>query len=87
MKTIYNTYVVMESQKQCDRMRKLCLDNRLPIWINNSFVFSEEFGNQFYYTIDPYQDLFIYGFTILNNSEHKHEITEQEFIKLLKNTK
>jgi len=88
MKTIYNTYVVMESQEQCDRMKQLCLDNGLPIWdFETSFLFYKELSNQFYYTIDPTQTGFIYGFTVLMDSEHKTEITESEFIELLKNKK
>mgnify|MGYP003402789722 FL=1 len=41
MKTIYNTYVVMESQDQCDRIKQLCIDNNLPIWIFNKHLTDE----------------------------------------------
>ena len=37
MKTIYNTYVVTESQKQCDRMKQLCIDNGLDIHYDFDF--------------------------------------------------
>jgi len=84
MKTIYNTYVVMESQEQCDRMKQLCIDNGLPYSKGKEdFDYDELYGNQLYYTLLSTGD----GFIILYNSEHKIEITEQEFIKLLKNTK
>jgi hypothetical protein len=85
MKTIYNTYVVMESQEQCDRMKKLCIDNGLPIWNNFEFIFDKNVGNQFYNTIDPTTNNFSYSFTVLYHSEHSTQITEQEFIELLNN--
>jgi len=87
MKTIYNTYVIMESQEQCDRMKQLCIDNGLKMWIDGLFVYDKKCGNQFYNTIDPGQRGYVYCFTVLYNSEHKTEITESEFIELLKTTK
>lgn len=85
MKTIYNTYVVMESQEQCDRMKQLCIDNRLTYWKDYSYAF---------HYADKY-DVFSYAadsdmFFILASKEdvpESTEITEQEFIELLKNTK
>jgi len=87
MKTIYNTYVIMESQEQCDRMKQLCIDNDLKIWEDELFIFHKELGNQFYNTIDPGQNGYVYCFTVLYESEHKTEITEAEFIELLTTTK
>ena len=75
MKTIYNTYVEMESQEQCDRMKQLCIDNGLPIWNDiDAFTIEEDFGNQFF---KHHND-----FAVLFNSD-KIKITEKEFIKLL----
>jgi len=83
MKTIYNTYVVMESQEQCDRMKHLCIDNNLPIWIFFNFqpkcLFAAD--NSFhFYVIRAVEN-------ILKYRNKNTQITEQEFIKLLKNTK
>lgn len=82
-KTIFNVYVVMESQEQCDRMKQLCIDNGLPIW-DNEFAFewmdSEDifgcnYGKEFY--ILPHKSCM----------EYDIEVTEQEFIELLKEYK
>lgn len=78
MKTIYNTYVEMESQEQCDRMKQLCIDNGLDIWeYELSFTF-----------IDDYRlfEFAYFDFYVTNKLQEcsKQKITEQEFIKLLK---
>jgi len=80
-KSIYNTFIVMESQEQYDRMKQLCIDNGLPYWVESlGFIYNVLHGNQFYYT-----ELGIGGhFVILYNSEHTTQATEQEFIELLK---
>ena len=81
MKTIYNTYVEMESQEQCDRMKQLCIDNGLKIWFNkiafemingSNFCYSNSFSSNGDFGLYP----LLYG---------KQKITEQEFIELLKN--
>jgi len=73
MKTIYNTYVKMESQEQCDRMKQLCIDNGLPI----------DYG----FTIDckyfEYCSIFDEWNVWHYLDSAKTEITEEEFIKLL----
>jgi len=87
-KTIYSVYVPMESQEQCDRMKKLCLDNELTIWKRkDSFLFDSEYGNQFYCTLDPDAEGEINSFVILFSSEHTTKVTESEFIDLLKKHK
>jgi len=81
MKTIYNTYVTMESQEQCDRMKQLCIDNGLPIWdCSIGFVFIKDIS---YFSYSKVLNFAIYG----TYFEEEIEITEQEFIELLKNTK
>jgi len=83
MKTIYNTYVVMESQEQCDRMKQLCIDNGLPIWdnknvwkwIDNDDIFANNLGQEFFILADK--------ICVPKSSQ----ITESEFIELLKTTK
>ena len=79
--TIYNTYVVMESQEQCDRMKKLCIDNDLPIWDNpfgwHYFIFKIALSYNF-------NENEFYCFSVkspINSSKTK--VTEQEFINLL----
>jgi len=83
MKTIYNTYVIMESQEQCDRMKQLCIDNGLTIWEDEE-AFEYSYGNYpnnaFAFGIG---DEFYVGVYIGKNEQ----ITEAEFIELLKTTK
>lgn len=83
-RTIYNVFVEMKSQKQCDRMKRLCIDNNLPFWQESiGFIYDEEYGNQFYCT--PLSDANYQAvFGILYKSEHSLEVTEDGFIKLLK---
>lgn len=83
-KTIYNVFVKMESQEQCDRMKQLCVDNNLPFWDDViGFVYDKIYGNQFYF-VDSIEGNFEAVFSILYNSEYSNEVTEEEFIKLLK---
>lgn len=83
-KTIYNTYVLMESQEQCDRMKQLCIDNGLPVWGNKiAFEFQtkencfECCGNVFFVTSS----------NVIPDFTNKTQVTEQDFIELLKTTK
>jgi len=77
MKTIYNTYVKMESQEQCDRMKQLCIDNKLRIF-DSVFSFNLCKGTSYF----GYTQL--NGFAIYGNYLYGEiKITEQEFIKLL----
>ncbi len=82
--TIYNVYVEMESQEQCDRMQKLCIDNDLCIWYNPiafdfikeaSFVFNY-FEYEFY--VDSFKPIAM---------KNKTKVTEGQFINLLKKHK
>jgi len=83
MKTIYNTYVVMESQEQCDRMKQLCIDNNLPTWrffnFQSECLFAMDNGFHFY-VMRAMQN-------ILKYRNKNIQVNEQEFIKLLKSTK
>lgn len=83
-KSIYNVFIKMESQEQCDRMKQLCIDNNLPIWEHHiGFMYDEEYGNEFYST--PISDAnYKAVFGVLYKSEHSNEVTEKGFIKLLK---
>lgn len=83
-KSIYNVYVEMQDQEQCDRMKQLCIDNGLPYWVGGlGFSYNVLHGNQFYYTKLGSGGYFV----ILYNSEHETQVTEQEFIELLKKHK
>jgi hypothetical protein len=80
-KTIFNVYVAMTSQAQCNRMKAVCLENGLPIWdefigwiysdIRNKFGFVG--GGQFHIYKTNYND--------------KTQVTEAEFLELLKEYK
>lgn len=77
MKTIYNTYVVMESQEQCDRMKQLCIDNNLPICkAYDGFEFNEDY-HIFEFSFGNFEVWSNYGYD-------NKKVTEQEFIELLK---
>ena len=80
MKTIYNTYVVMESQEQCDRMKQLCIDNNLPIWIFNKHLTDESV----FAKIDDDFWVTDVELNIIDIKQEKTQVTEQEFIELLK---
>jgi len=73
----------MESQEQCDRMKQLCIDNEVVIF--KTFF---EYKDKSIFTCDE-DDFYIMRSpcNILEYKNSKHKITEQEFIKLLKNTK
>lgn len=77
--TIYNTYVLMESQEQCDRMKKLCIDNNLPIWV-------DEDDDDLAFALFELSRFFRYGineFYVGSSTYNKTQVTEQEFINLL----
>jgi len=77
MKTIYNTYVKMESQEQCDRMKKLCIDNGLPACrARIAFEYNLIWGYAFKWS--EYGSFGVYEKEVMFS-----EITEQEFIKIL----
>jgi len=81
MKTIYNTYVEMQSQEQCDRMKQLCLDNGLNIWDwEYSFKFRENLKKVFEYNENA-ENFYCNASDIQNDTK----VTEEEFIELLKN--
>ncbi len=85
-KSIYNVYVVMDSQATCDRMKQLCIDNGLPYWKSiASFQYIDWFLNCFSYDI---QDNEFYCFDVKSAKNIiKTQVTESEFIELLKTTK
>jgi len=78
MKTIYNTYVKMESQEQCDRMKQLCIDNGLNI--RNALIGFKLLETNKFFCVDEDGDFCV---IIPTNKQH-YEITEQEFIELIR---
>jgi hypothetical protein len=82
-KTIFNVYVAMTSQEQCDRMKAVCLENGLPIWVNDvdpdlAFALFDLSKNFKWNGIE-----FLVGFYI----ENQTQVTEAEFLELLKEYK
>jgi len=85
MKTIYNTFVVMESQEQCDRMKQLCIDNGLRIWeCDAAFLFEDL---DYIYFSSQYASKEFFLRTHSEGTKNKTQITEQQFIELLKQSK
>jgi len=89
MKTIYNVYVPITSQKQADRIRQLCIDNNLPIWKNSiAFEVSVKKDDDYLSYCAESKTFFVFG--KVGNEEdflNINKATEQEFIELLKSTK
>jgi len=76
-KNIFNVYVVMDSQATCDRMKQVCIDNGLDI---HDFTFRKDFH-------------FANNFCVFDNTfglwaiSSQTQVTEQEFMNLLKEYK
>ncbi len=84
MKTIYNTYILMQNQEQCDIMKQLCINNELSIWHDRiAFEYNEKqnlfLGDGNYFMQEDNE------FFVSMNKTGYAEVTEQEFIELLKN--
>jgi hypothetical protein len=82
MKTIFNVYVPMQDQAQCDRMKQVCIDNGLGISkYSSSFEFYKD-GKTMYFRASIPSKLFFVSFF-----DYGQEVTESEFINLLKEYK
>lgn len=79
MKTIFNTYIKVESQGQADRLKQLCIDNNLPIW---DYEIAFQYNvNWIIFTYSEREKSFaVYGETLIK----EQEVSEAEFIELLK---
>jgi hypothetical protein len=90
MNTIYNVYIHVKSQPQCDRLKQLCIDNDLPYdndYISFYFLSHGELISEDYFCFwDGYYDTFFVRSTG-KAPQGKTKVTEQEFVELLKNTK
>ena len=83
--TIYDVYVEMESQAQCDRMKQLCIDNGLKIWDDIiSFEYDIHNINYFSFCLNMNFAVWLTSLSISDVTKST-KVTEQEFIKLLKN--
>jgi hypothetical protein len=71
----------MDSQEQCDRMKAVCLENGLPYGKNSSAF--ELIGE---YNVFRYSN-FCKHFSILVSSVNFTQVTEAEFLELLKEYK
>ena len=79
--TIYNVYVEMQDQAQCDRMKQLCIDNGLNYWDDYTDAFKYVDSNDVFGFDIESKDFFILPYSL----EDYTKVTEQEFIELLKN--
>jgi hypothetical protein len=79
--TIFNVYVAMDSQETCDRMKAVCLENGLPIWKDEiAFMFFNESDNFTYSNTEGF-------FISCHYDKSKTQVTEAEFLELLKEYK
>jgi hypothetical protein len=81
-KTIYDTYIRVTSQEQCDRLKQICIDNGVRIW--DSPIAFEFYGVDSEPFFECYSDN---GFAIYNNHftpAVNTEVTESEWMELLK---
>lgn len=82
-KTIFNVYIEPTGQEQCNKLRNICIENKLP--------YNNRGGYAFQY-IDKY-DSFAYSqemkefFVLSNKPKGFTKVSETEFMQLLKNYK
>jgi len=82
MKTIYNTFIKMKSQSDCDMMKQLCIDYNLPIGkYESSFELIKNIGYVFFHYSENSK-----AFYIGDNFYNFKEVTKQEFTELLQPT-
>jgi cold shock CspA family protein len=74
----------MDSQAMCDRMKQICIDNGLPIWeYKKAFGFIE---NCIFTQSDDDKDFWVMisEINVKRYKKNKQEVTETEFLQLLK---
>lgn len=77
--SIYEIQIPVTSQTQADRLKQICLDWNLPIWeFEDAFKFIKGDRNYFCMCADNV------NFAIYGNHWKRTEITEADFINLLK---
>ena len=83
MKTIYNTYIKVTSKQQADRLKKMCLDNNLPIWDDEASFELRQNENWFEYYKDDKEFLITVSNVIGFTEFGKTKVSEDEFLKLI----
>jgi len=78
-KNIFNVYVVMDSQANCDRMKQVCVENDLN---DNIYESDFEFSDKYRYFLSA-----MTGFYVASQTYSNSKVTEQEFLQLLKEYK
>ena len=81
MRTIFNTYIEVESQEQADRLKQVCIDNGLPIW-NNWFGFLLTSKHKNFFVFGLFIDEFLISESCRDSDGHT-KITELEWMELL----
>jgi hypothetical protein len=84
--TIYNVYVEMENQEQCDRMKQLCIDNELPIWDEEiAFEITKAKNEKSWFWFEKSENEFFIVDLLLGETpiQEQNKVTEQQFIELL----
>jgi pectate lyase len=86
-KSIYDVYVTVTSQEQADRLKAICLEYGLPIWLDEVAFMCESEENWLEY-IRSQKEFYV---TVSNNEftnfDNKTQITESEFEQLAKEFK
>lgn len=80
MISIYNVHVKMESQDQCDRMKKVCIDNGLE-YLDSFFDFWEYYPENNFFGYNEASEEFL----IHREVKKETKVTEAGFLKLLEN--
>jgi len=78
--SIFEVYVLMQDQKQCNRMKQICVDNGLKIGSHSKdFEFIIRNGE-----VNTFRNSLIHGFGIWWLDKDLTQVTETEFLQLLK---
>lgn len=82
--TIYDVYVKMQDQAQCDRMLQLCKDYNLPYWKHSvAFWFHQQIYGDLFFRYSTNNEL-MGDFGVYYEIGKKTEVTEEQFIQMLK---
>ena len=80
MKTIFNTYIEIESQEQADRLKKVCINNGLAYWKDFKFIKNKREYRFFECHCGDFCNW-------LEASKNHTQVTETEWMQLLKEYK
>lgn len=78
MKTIYNTFVKLESQKQATKLKDLCIEKGLDYYWNDNETFKYVEGGWDNFVFDDDN-----CFLVSTEDFDKTKVSENEFIELL----